>query len=220
MSSILSKFTIAAISAASISLALPHSASAFGLVTFDDLPTTPANDGLPIPNNYAGFNWGTTGYYVSTNTTQFVPSGYSVAAVSPFNVAFNGFDSPIVIRRSNGERFNFIGAALTGVWRNNLNITIEGFVNSALQTTQTVQVNTTAPLLATFSTFNNIDTLRFSASGGTFAGFAQNGSQFAIDNFNTSAVPEPFTIVGSGVAIGVGALMRKKQLKKKEKSIG
>ncbi|MCY6489291.1 PEP-CTERM sorting domain-containing protein [Leptolyngbya sp. GGD] len=34
-----------------------------------------------------------------------------------------------------------------------------------------------------------------------------------------NAVPEPFTIVGSGVALGVGAMMRKKQ-QKKEKSIG
>ncbi|MBN8559296.1 MAG: PEP-CTERM sorting domain-containing protein [Leptolyngbya sp. UWPOB_LEPTO1] len=36
---------------------------------------------------------------------------------------------------------------------------------------------------------------------------------------NPNAVPEPFTIVGSGVALGVGAMMRKKQ-QKKEKSIG
>ncbi|BAU13867.1 hypothetical protein LEP3755_44100 [Leptolyngbya sp. NIES-3755] len=34
-----------------------------------------------------------------------------------------------------------------------------------------------------------------------------------------NAVPEPFTIVGSTVALGVGAMMRKKQ-QKKEKSIG
>lgn len=32
---------------------------------------------------------------------------------------------------------------------------------------------------------------------------------------NPNPVPEPFTIVGSGVALGVGAMMRKKQQKKK-----
>ncbi|BAU13866.1 hypothetical protein LEP3755_44090 [Leptolyngbya sp. NIES-3755] len=219
MSFTLPKFAISAIGTALLTCAAPLSAHAFGLVNFDDLPTTPPEDGLPIPNNYAGFDWGTTGYYVSTNTTQFVPSGYSVAAVSGSNVAFNGFDSPITIRRSNGDRFNFLGAALTAVWRNNLDITIESFVNGVLQNTQTVQTNTNAPLLATFSTFNNIDTIRLSSSGGSSAGFAQSGFQFAIDDFNTSAVPEPFTIVGSGIALGVGAMMRRKQLKKKEKSI-
>jgi len=42
----------------------------------------------------------------------------------------------------------------------------------------------------------------------------------ASDSFVTNAVPEPFTMVGSGVALGIGAMMRKKQQKKKEKSIG
>ena len=220
MPSTLSKFAIAAISAVSITFALPHSASAFGIVTFDDLPrTSVSEDSKPIPDGYGGFNWSPRGYYVSTDTTIYKPSGYDVAAVSGSNVAFNAFfngtNNPITIQRSNGERFNFIGAALTAIWRNNLDITIEGFVDGALQNTQTVQANTTAPLLATFSAFNNIDTLTFSSSGGTPAGFSQSGVQFAIDNFESSAVPEPFTIVGSAVALGTGALMRKKQMKKK-----
>lgn len=60
------------------------------------------------------------------------------------------------------------------------------------------------------------------------ANFLNNGNQqpnlshatlYAQFENAPNAVPEPFTIVGSGVALGVGAMMRKKQ-QKKEKSIG
>lgn len=48
---------------------------------------------------------------------------------------------------------------------------------------------------------------------------AGGGSDSYVSSVTPNPVPEPFTIVGSGVALGVGAMMRKKQ-QKKEKSIG
>lgn len=179
------------------------------VLTFDDLPSTFD----PIPNGYGGLNWDKFYYLDSSNYV--IPSGYFNGTVSPNNVAYNAFANPARVRSPRGT-FDFEGAYLTGAWNNGLNITVDGYHNSTLLYSQTVTVDTTSPTWFTFN-YDGINFLRFTSFGGINAGYGGGGAHFAMDNFtvdNFTVVPEPFTLLGVGTALGFGAAFKRKVNKK------
>lgn len=206
----------AIVSAASASIfAMGSNQSAHAItITFDDLPGTE----LLIPRNYQGFNWSDDFYYANGRLTG---GGYIPGAVSSPNVALNGFGNNVSFSRN--TPFDFNSAYLTAAWNNGLNVLVQGVLGGVLQNTATVIVNTNAPTLVNFN-FLNVDTVRFSSFGGVDAGLGRFGTQFALDNLtynatnvtnatNANAVPEPFTVLGGVVALGAGAMLKRKQKK-------
>src|SRR5258706_553629 len=95
------------------------------LVTFDGISNI--GTGTFITNGYQGLNW-----------TNFAPlnavnealsnglSGYYYGMESASNVAYNAFGNPAEVKAT-GTNFNFFSAYLTGAWRSNLNIEVQGF---------------------------------------------------------------------------------------------
>jgi hypothetical protein len=167
-----------------------------GVITFDDISN--AGGGVPISNGYGGFNWNN---FDALNGDTFGPSGYQNGTVSHPNVAFNAFGNPASF--SSSTPFDFIGADLTAAWNDGLKIDVQGFLNGNLVDDVTVTVNTSGPTFFNFN-FDNVDTVKFTSSGGTNHGYNGNGTHFALDNL-TFSVPEPTTFALFGmIAVGAG----------------
>lgn len=177
-----------------------------GVLTFDDVTTS--NSYESIHNGYGGFNWDN---FYAMHENYHPGSGYDRGTVSGEYTAFNGLGNMAVTSTEN-EVFNFDGAYLTGAWKDGLNIKVEGLLNNSLKYSETVVVDTDAPTWFNFD-FSQIDSLRFSSSGGTYAGGF--GTQFAMDNFTfdeSQAVPESSSVFGLLAlgAIGAGATLKRK----------
>jgi hypothetical protein len=184
-----------------------------GTLTFDTLAPKKSQPPV-IPNGYGGFNW--SNFFFVDGSTK-APSGYTNGTVSPANVAYNGFGNPASMGTT-GALFNFVGAYLTGAWRDGLNIEVQSFAGGLggkkLYDTN-VTVNSDA---AHFYAFNylGVDTLNFIASGGVNPGYPDgDGTQFAMDDFvsRPAATPEPASVLLAGIgvtALGGSWLRRRK----------
>ncbi|MBN2377078.1 MAG: PEP-CTERM sorting domain-containing protein [Sedimentisphaerales bacterium] len=160
------------------------------VLTFDDIGTTPI-DAEPIPDGYGGFDWYTILYLDPSIVT--VDSGYANGIVSGDYVALVSNYSHEGIGWLTGNPFTFNGAYFTSVWRDDLNIQVDGYLDNSLIYTTTVTIDTIDPVWFQFE-YENIDELKFSASGGTVHdGYIWDNTQFVIDNF--SYIPEPSTIL-------------------------
>ncbi|HVM95615.1 MAG TPA: lectin-like protein [Candidatus Acidoferrales bacterium] len=136
------------------------------------------SSGDPIPNGYGGFNWYNT---YTLNATTYVSSGYQNGLVSGVMVAYNAYGDPTDVSIPTGT-FNFIGADLTAAWRDGLNVQVRGLLGGSPIYTQSLTLSTSGPTFVTFN-FIGIDTVEFSASGGTNPGFTGDGTHIVIDNF-------------------------------------
>jgi len=172
-------------------------ASAALVITFDDVP-----NGTAL-NSYQGFNWNNF-YIFDTRTLPYsytLVSGYTHAAISQPNIAYNGGGTPASF--SAATTFNLTSASITAGWRNGLNVEVQGWNGSTELYDNNYTVNTAGPSLINFN-YLGITSVDFITSGGTDAGFGYSGTQMAIDNITingASAVPEPSTIIS-----GLGAL--------------
>jgi hypothetical protein len=180
------------------------------VITFDDIPSPPG--GAFITNDYQGLSWSnfaTLNAILQTNAHG--ASGYGYGMVSPSNVAFNADGYPAEID-SPGTNFNFLSTYLTGAWSSNLNIEVEGLSGATLLYSTTVVASATSPTLFTFN-YLNIDRLYFNSFGGQNAGFAGGaGEDFAMDNFTLEFVPEPSSLLLTGVgAVSLVAFLRRKR---------
>ena len=167
---------------------LLFSSSAFSTVlTFDDLTASTGFTQLS-GTNYGDLNWSSDFY--TLYTPGYTTSGYQTGTVSGDYAALNGFASDVSI--SDGF-FNFVGAYFTAAWNNGLNIRIQGLSGGSVLYDQTIVVDTTAPFWFD-ANFTGIDSLTFSSSGGTSAGFSGSGTHFVMDNFTYTQVPTPATL--------------------------
>jgi hypothetical protein len=157
--------------------------------TFDDI----ANANAPYPyltNGYENLNW--TNFACLDAIHERTVNGLNGAyygMVSPSNVAFNAFGNPAEIDAA-GTNFNFLSAYLTGAWRSNLNIEVQGFSGATMLYNTTVVASATSPTLFAFD-YLNIDRLTFDSFGGQYAGFGSDAPTFVMDNFSFEFVPEP-----------------------------
>ncbi|GAA6615041.1 PEP-CTERM sorting domain-containing protein [Scytonema sp. NUACC26] len=206
--SILKKLSRATALAAIIFLGINGTARAATL-TFDDIFTT---DQQVIFNGYGGLNW--NHFSVRNNLVASPRSGYNKGTVSGQYVAYNSFAKPATISVAKGQ-FDFNSVYLTAAWNNGLNILVEGFNGGVTKYSKTVTVNTVAPTLFNFD-FQGIDRLKFTSSGGTYAGVGGRGEQIAIDNFTfntTKSVPEPISVLGllTFGALGATCALKRKR---------
>jgi hypothetical protein len=133
------------------------------LITFDELPEN--GTGSFIALGYQGLAWSNfvaqnTVIYTANNNT----NGYYYGLVSASNEAFNAFGNPAGIAAT-GTNFNFLSVYLTGAWRSNLDIQVQGFRGGNLAYDNTVMVSATNPTLFAFN-YLNIDRLAFNSFGG------------------------------------------------------
>jgi hypothetical protein len=117
-------------------------------LTFDDL--------LPgfIPSGYGGMQWG---FRVLDGTIR--DPGYSRAAISPDNVAFNPAGNPAFIRSISGAQFHLHSAYITYrapvgiVLSYDVTLRVQGFVNDALAYDTSLTFTPNEPTLIHFNYF-------------------------------------------------------------------
>jgi hypothetical protein len=160
-------------------------------------------DGITRGTQLPGFD--TNGYYYGMVSLSHVVYNYERFAPADVYSVFGGAGTNIV-----GMNINFLGAYLTGLWRSNLNIEVQGFRAGSLVYDQTVVASATN---ATFFPLNymNIDRVKFSSLGGENAGFGGDGPQYTMDNFTFEVVPEPSALL----LTCVGALLLLPFIKRK-----
>jgi len=157
------------------------------VITFDDVNALLEP---PVPNGYAGLSWSSF-QLMDKALEPGIPdySGYGHARISPPNVAFNGFGDPAAF--GSKTPFNFISAFFAPAWRDNLQVTVEGFTGGQLKYSQTLTLpRTIDPTFATFG-FLNVDRVRFESSGGTPVTTLADGAQFGMDDVTIAAAPSP-----------------------------
>lgn len=163
------------------------------VVTFDDLPVNTDTTSF-IPGNYQGLIWSNLAVENAILSTNILGvTGYHYGMVSASNVTFNAFGNPVEID-STGTNFNFLSTYLTGAWRSNLSIEVQGFSGATMLYGTTVVASATAPTLFAFN-YLNIDRLTIDPFGGQYAGFGGYGNEFVMDNFTFEFVPEPSTML-------------------------
>lgn len=179
------------------------------VLTFDDVTT--AERARLIGTNYGGLSW-FFGFQILDGSS-ISNSGYNNGTVSGEYVAYNSSARSVSVTNY-GSLFDFNGGYFTSAWRDNLNITIEGFLLGASTYSRTITVSSTSPTYFNLN-FLDIDRLNFSSFGGTETpGFSGRGAHFVLDNFTyneTVSVPEPtsMALLGLGLA-GVGFARKKK----------
>jgi hypothetical protein len=187
------------------------------IITFDDIPlNTPA--AVSLTNTYQGLVW--SNCYIGNgilNPQIGAPAppltnGFYYGVVSLSNMAVMAFGGASEVD-SPGASFNFLGAYLTGGWRSNLNIEVQGFTGPTLLYNTTVVASATAPTLFPFD-YQNINRLLFSSSGGVPAFPVGGGpTNFAMDNFTFEFVPEPSPLLlATGGALLLWPLLKRKRL--------
>jgi|GEM_PF-445394 len=220
ISTVVKKLSTAAIASTVIVLGMGAVAEAT-VLTFDDLSDIPVNSSpdfvftAKIPNGYGGFNWDNF-YYIDGSSSIATLTGYNNGRVSGDNVSFNDFGNPAVV---SGSTFDFNSAYLTAAWNNGLSVTVEGLKDGAILYSKTVVVDTTNPTLVNFDYFG-VDELSFTSFGGVEPNYLISeggGTQFALDNFTFTSVPEP-TFLPALLAVATlsaSPVLRRKQAKAK-----
>jgi hypothetical protein len=159
-------------------------------LTFDDLQ---GNLIRPVPNGYGGLNWTNFSYLDGVHNPS---GGYTVAAVSPNNVAFNSEANPATMSITSNSPFDFLGAYFTAAWNDGLAVRVQGFSVTHTYDT-TIFPSAVAPTFFNFN-YTGINRLDFTSSGGTphpaYADFGY-GAHFALDNFTYTPISEPSTLL-------------------------
>jgi hypothetical protein len=184
-------------------LTLASATARADVITFDDL-TDPSGVGTPIANGYKGFDW--SNFSVLDGTSYPAASGFNAGVVSPAMVAFNVDGRRADI--TSATDFDFVGAAFTAAWRNNLQLRIRGYDDGVKVFDQTFTLGTSGPTWIN-ANLSSIDELRFQSSGGVPATPSSNGHHFAMDSFTytrdglvVADVPEPGSLVLLGLGVG------------------
>ncbi len=160
-----------------------------------------------IQSGYGGFTWGGAAQCVVGST---IPqSGYNTAGGGS-TVLFGAFANAFSM--SSTSAFNLASFNVAAAWNNNLILNVVGSLGGVQQYSSTTTL--TGPYTLQTLSFNwtNIDQLDFSTSGGTNAGNVQgSGTHVAIDDIDTTVVPEPatFALVGAGLVVAMVARRRR-----------
>lgn len=193
-----------------VAVALTAIVKAETVITFDDIPLN-TGTGAFLPSNYQGLVWSNFGVgngILNPNKSPFT-NGFYYGVFSLSNVAYNAFGDPSEI--VSGTNFNFLSAYLTGGWRSNQSIEVQGFLGNSLMYDQTVTASATNSSPFMFH-YMNIDRLHFTSFGGDSAFSFDGGAIMVMDNFAFEFVPEPSTILLTSIGItGLWIVRRRKQ---------
>lgn len=178
------------------------------VLTFDDVYTDDAyenchDSGCLIPSGYGGFQWEQFGVI---REDMYPDSGYEYGVVSGRYAAFNTWERLATLE--NGV-FDFQGAYLTAAWRDDVTVTVTGFLDGVESYSRMVSLSRTSPTWFDFN-FTGIDELHFLSS----LTFGEN-RHFVMDDFTFEVqqiVPEPSTFVFFSLGlVGVWYLRKRRR---------
>jgi len=163
-------------------LSRPVFAQTAKLLTFENMAAN-------WTNGHGGLQWTNFSQLDAANYSN-NPSGYYYGMVSATHVALNACAHPAQIARTNGF-FILTSAYLTGAWRDQLRVRVQGFARGTLIYDSTNLVNATRPSLVHFNN-SPVNLVIFSSFGGVNHGlpFPGFGTNFVMDNLKVSL---PFT---------------------------
>lgn len=177
---------------------------------FDDLVGSGPNI-KPILNGYQNLNWQAV---FSLNTAAFSPStGFGKAAVSPTGAAMTG--GSFARFGTDDATFDLGSLYMTSIWRDGLNVLVEGVRNGSVVNSTTVVLNTSGPQKFDFN-WSNLNWVRFTSSGGTRISPSGDGLYFGFDdagvshNFQPAGVPVPEPATLGLAAVALGAALRRR----------
>jgi hypothetical protein len=178
------------------------------VITFEGVATSSA-----IAPGYGGLNWSNF-YALNVTPATYSRSGYIHAIESGTYVAFNAGGTPASISATSAAGFDLTDGYFTGAWNNGLNISAAATFENGTTAVKNFLVNTSGATDVVFD-WTDLKSVRFSSFGGTpQAGFSGAGTQFAIDNLNTTpAVPEPANVAMLLAGVGLlGAVARRRSI--------
>jgi hypothetical protein len=179
------------------------------VITFDDI----ASAEIMLTNGYQGLSWSNfgVGNSVLLSNALGYAEGYNYGMVSPSNVCFNWAGNPAEVD-ARGTNFDLLSTYLTGAWKSNLNIEVQGFRGGTLLYDTTVVASATNATLFTFD-YMDIDRLYFNSFGGEEAFGDNNGNNFVMDNMTFAFIPEPssFLLAALG-AVSLVAFLRRRRV--------
>lgn len=149
----------------------------FELIHFDDL----SGAEVIIPLGYRGLNWTN---FATFNASTYVTSGYRTVLTSIPNVAYNGNGNSMTIAvgpSASVKSFSIQSFIVAAAWRNNLQLSLVGYRGSAITYNLTMTLNPTPKILLPLH-WDNMHRMTLATSGGTVAGYGNNGTQIGIDN--------------------------------------
>lgn len=196
------KIALAALLAASFGLAHAE------VITFEGVATSAA-----IPAGYGGVNWSNF-YTLNATSGSYAHSGYIHAIESGSFVAFNSGGAPASISATSAAGFDLTDGFFTGAWNNGLHINAKATFENGSTAAKDFLVNTSGPIDVVFG-WTDLKSVTFSSFGGTpQAGFGGAGTQFAVDNINTTpAVPEPANLALLLAGVGLlGVVARRRSI--------
>ncbi|CAF1244369.1 unnamed protein product [Didymodactylos carnosus] len=133
--------------------------------------------GVQIPAGYYNLQW-TNAVILSVDPAD--KSGYPAALTSGRHVAYNGGGNPMIISAGSSAIFSIKSFVAAAARRNNLSVTMEGYLSGKIVHSKKVILQTTLAAVITLD-WNGIDKIRFTTSGGTVA-FTADGKIIAMDN--------------------------------------
>ncbi len=156
------------------------------VITFEGVSTASA-----IPSGYGGLAWSNFYTHTGIDTFDYAGTGYVNGLVSGTQDAFNPNGTPATLSATSAHGFSLVDAYFTGAWYNNLKIVATATFEDGTHDAKTFFVNTTGPVDERFN-WNGLASVTFTSSGGTAqAGLHGFGTQFVLDNVDTTpAVPE------------------------------
>jgi hypothetical protein len=186
-----------------LSLACPGARA--NTITFDDL--TGFGLGEVIPNGYQGLDWSNFSVLnTQVETTFHGPNGYANGVVSGLNVAVNG--NGLLAAVSASSPFTLGSGYFTAAWTNGLTVDVIGYLHGTQVDSTSFLVSASGPTLETFN-WANVNEVTFNSFGGTPAGYASTGTEFALDNLAITpgtAVPEFGTLASFAGILTTGGL--------------
>ncbi len=157
---------VGALAATVLALGVGSAAPAWAQAMTENFDALSCGPGIFIPGGTGGLDWGNGGCLNGPNYVN-NPSGYAAGATSAPNVALNNAGTPMTLTRNGGGLFSLTAGQFTGAWNDNLNLNIQGFLNSNLVATVPATLSAIQPTLLDLSALANVDRVVFTASGGT-----------------------------------------------------
>lgn len=188
----------------------------FALGTFGAAPAT----GAQLDFDFSTTNGKTGSFTLNTSTLDSEPgidSGIFQNAITNFEYSGVGFSAPLGVRTSTpnpGPRTSFYVSAFEGNTQDVL-----FYFNLDFSDLSLVNDLSDDPADYSLSSVNG-SFGAFAGYGGGFEGSESEQSQYGYlysPVTSVTVVPEPLTIIGSGMAIGFGALLQRKYSKKPKK---
>ena len=193
--------SIARTAAVAVCVVGATSAANAEIIDFDDIDLEGEDYILPI-GDHVDLYFANFGCFTDEGWTN---GGYGNGVVSGTQAAFQAYGAPASVIATSSAQYSldFFGGYFTAAWRNNLDLLVRAFDGGGNEEiyNEVFQISTDGP---TFLEFNieGAFMVTFESSGGVYAGFGTDGSNFIMDDLNmTIPAPAGMLLLGLG-AIG------------------